>query len=161
MSKAERLTMSFLSRSRGFLAVAAVAASLSAARAAEAPLERLEIVTSSGAHQFQVEVARTEEQREKGLMERRSMPRDQGMLFEFHVEQPVAMWMKNTYIPLDMVFVSRRGRVTGIAENATPMSEEIIPSGQPAYAVIEFNAGVAREIKLKVGDDVRHPAFKR
>ncbi len=93
-------------------------------------------------------------------MERRSMPRDQGMLFDFHVEQPVSMWMKNTYIPLDMVFVSHRGRVTGVAENTTPLSEAIISSGAPAYAVIEFNAGVAHDIGLKVGDEVRHPAFK-
>ncbi len=130
------------------------------AQAVEPALEPLEIVTSTGTHQFQVEVARTMGERERGLMNRRSMPRDQGMLFDFHIEQTVAMWMKNTYIPLDMVFVARNGRVTAVQRNAVPFSETIIPSGPPAYAVIELNGGAAQEIGLKVGDLVRHPTFK-
>ncbi len=131
-----------------------------AAEAAEVALEPLEIVTSTGAHKFQVEVARTMRERERGLMNRRSMPPDQGMLFDFHVEQPVTMWMKNTYIPLDMIFVARNGRITAVQRNAVPMSETIIPSGPPAYAVIELNGGAAQDIGAKVGDLVRHPTFK-
>jgi hypothetical protein len=146
---------SFLSAS-----LALFAAALFAPEAKAAALEPLEIVTATGAHKFQVEVARTMKDREHGLMNRRSMPRDQGMLFDFHVEQPVSMWMKNTYIPLDMVFVAKDGHVTAVAQDAVPMSEAIISSGPPAYAVIEFNAGVARDISLVVGDLVRHPAFK-
>ena len=69
------------------------------------------------------------------------------------------MWMKNTYVPLDMIFVSRGGRVAAIARDAVPMSETIIPSGSPAYAVIELNAGAARAMDLAVGDFVRHHAF--
>jgi uncharacterized membrane protein (UPF0127 family) len=126
----------------------------------EAAAESLEFVTATGAHRFEIEMARTEREREVGLMYRRSMPRDHGMLFTFPSEQPVSMWMKNTYIPLDMVFVSRKGRVTNLARNAVPMSETIIPSGPPAFAVIELNAGAARAIRLDVGDQVRHPSFK-
>lgn len=128
------------------------------ARAGE-PLQRLEFVTESGAHPFRVEVADSPQERAKGLMFRRSMPQDQGMLFDFHDEVPVMMWMKNTYIPLDMVFVSRAGVVTSIAAETTPMSEAVIDGGQ-AYAVIELNAGVAKQIGLKPGDEVRHGAFK-
>lgn len=130
------------------------------ARAA-ASLERLEIITSSGTHEFQVEIADTPGERSKGLMYRKSMPQNQGMLFDFHVEGPVMMWMKNTYIPLDMVFVSREGVVTRVAANTVPMSEEVISSGGPAYAVLELNAGVADKIGLKAGDEIRHPAFRR
>jgi uncharacterized protein len=127
---------------------------------AEKALQRLEIVTASGPHEFQVELADTPEVRAKGLMFRKSMPQDHGMLFDFHAEVPVMMWMRNTYIPLDMVFVSRQGVVTKVVSDAVPMSEEIISGGQ-AYAVIEFNAGTASRIGLKAGDQVRHPAFKR
>lgn len=126
---------------------------------AEATLQRLEFLTSSGPHEFRVEVAETSAERAKGLMFRRAMPQNQGMLFDFHVETPILMWMKNTYIPLDMVFVSKQGIVTKIAPNAAPMSEQTI-SGGVAYAVIELNAGVASAIDLKPGDEVRHPAFK-
>jgi uncharacterized protein len=120
----------------------------------------LEFVTATGAHRFEIEVARTEREREVGLMYRRSMRRNHGMLFIFPSEQTVSMWMKNTYIPLDMVFVSRKGRVTSVARDAVPMSETIIPSGPPAFAVIELNAGAARAIGLDVGDQVRHSSFK-
>jgi len=122
-------------------------------------LQPLEFVTATGSHQFKVEVADTPPERAKGLMYRRSMPQNQGMLFDFHDEVPIMMWMKNTYIPLDMVFVSRDGVVTIIAPDTKPMSEETIPGGM-AYGVIELNAGVAAKIGLKPGDTVRHPAFR-
>ena len=121
--------------------------------------ERLEIVTATGPHAFNVEVARNEKDRARGLMFRRSLPQDHGMLFLFENERPIAMWMKNTYIPLDMVFVSRKGRVTSIARGAIPLSEAVIPSGGPVYAVIELAAGAADAIGLSVGDQVRHPEF--
>jgi uncharacterized protein len=127
----------------------------------EAVLQRLEIITSSGPHEFRVEVAETPGERSKGLMYRKHMPADQGMLFDFHEEIPIMMWMKNTYIPLDMVFVSRTGTVTAIAADTVPLSEATISSEGPAYAVIELNAGAASKIGLKLGDEVRHPAFKR
>lgn len=139
----------------------AVACLLQTAVARAEALQKLQIVTSTGAHEFLVELADSPDERAKGLMFRRAMPQDHGMLFDFHQITPVMMWMKNTYIPLDMVFVSREGHVTSVAADAKPMSEEIISSGQPAYAVIELNAGVARKIGLAPGDEVRHPAFNR
>ncbi|MFN3890260.1 MAG: DUF192 domain-containing protein [Beijerinckiaceae bacterium] len=125
-----------------------------------AALEPLKIVTSSGEHSFQIEVARTDEQRARGLMFRRFMPQDRGMLFDFKAEQPVMMWMRNTYIPLDMIFIARDGRVINVAENTEPMSERTIASAAPALAVLEVNAGVARKINLKPGDRILHPLFK-
>ncbi|MFY9657554.1 MAG: DUF192 domain-containing protein [Methylocystis sp.] len=123
--------------------------------------ERLEIVTATGPHAFDVEVARNDKDRARGLMFRRSLQQDHGMLFLFEAERPIAMWMKNTYIPLDMVFVSRKGRVTSIARGAIPLSEAVIPSGGSVYAVIELAAGAADAIGLSVGDQVRHPEFGR
>jgi uncharacterized protein len=130
-------------------------------QAAQAPLERLEIVTATGAHAFDVEVARSEKDRAQGLMFRRSLPQNHGMLFLFETERPIAMWMKNTYVPLDMVFVSRGGRVKSIVRGAVPLSEAVIPSGGPVYAVVELAAGAADAIGLSVGDHVRHPGFER
>ena len=145
--------------------------SLSSARAQDAqnaneaaPLEKLTLVTDAkGAHPvdhvLQVEVMRDDAGRERGLMFRRYMPADRGMLFDFGAEHGVLMWMKNTYIPLDMIFFSRAGVVTHIAENAEPLSEAIISSEGPVYGVLEVNAGYARKIGLKNGDIVRHPMF--
>jgi uncharacterized membrane protein (UPF0127 family) len=133
---------------------------------ATAALENLTLVTDANSahpveHVLHVEVMRTEEQREHGLMERRFLPADRGMLFQFDHAQTVLMWMKNTYIPLDMIFLSRGGVVTHIAENAEPMSEAIISSNGPAFGVLEVNAGFARKIGLKDGDLVRHGMFGR
>ena len=132
----------------------------SSAVLAQSGLEPLTLVTSSGRHVFQVEAARNDAQREKGLMFRRNLPPDRGMLFDFKTSQPVMMWMKNTYIPLDMVFISRAGQVTHIAKNAEPLSERIIPSDGPAYAVLEINGGAADRIGLKPGDKVENGLFK-
>ena len=129
--------------------------------AGQAGTEPLQIVTGSGPHPFAVEVMRTDEQRARGLMFRRSMPADRGMLFDFKTEQPVMMWMKNTYIALDMVFISRSGVVVSVAENTEPLSERTIASGPPAYAVLEVNGGTAARIGLKAGDRVEHPLFRR
>ena len=126
---------------------------------AQEGLETLVIVTATGTHQFRVEVMRTEPERERGLMFRRYLPQDRGMLFDFEIERPVAMWMKNTYVPLDMVFIGRAGKIVGFAENTEPLSEKVIASGVPAYSVLELNAGIASKIGLKVGDIVRHPLF--
>ena len=123
-------------------------------------LEALQIVTASGTHDFQVEIAKDEEHRALGLMNRRYMPADRGMLFEFDREAPVAFWMKNTYIPLDMIFISPAGKVTNVVANAEPLSERAIPSGPPCLAVLELNSGRAQAIGLKAGDTVRHPFFK-
>jgi len=124
-------------------------------------LEKLEIVTSRGTYVFSVEVARTDEDRERGLMFRGSLGQDRGMLFDFAAEQVVMMWMKNTYLALDMIFISSGGKVVAVAKNAAPLSEKIISSGVPAAGVLEVNAGTAARIGLRVGDNVRHPIFSR
>lgn len=126
----------------------------------EATLEPLTITTASGAHQFSVEVMRSDEQRARGLMFRRYMPADRGMLFDFKTEQPVMMWMKNTYLPLDMVFIARNGTVINVAENTEPLSERTIPSARPAFAVLELNAGAASKIGLKPGDKIVNSLFR-
>ena len=130
------------------------------AQAQEAALEPLEITTGSGTHRFSIEVMRTDEQRARGLMYRRYMAPDRGMLFDFKHEAPVAMWMKNTYLSLDMVFIDKAGHVVNVAENTEPLSERIIPSAGPVVAVLELNAGTAQRIGLKNGDQLRHSLFK-
>jgi uncharacterized membrane protein (UPF0127 family) len=136
-----------------FLAVA------SSPPGAQEALEKLEIVTATGTYPFSVEVMRTPEQLEKGLMFRRYMPDNRGMLFDFKSEQPVAFWMKNTYLPLDMIFISKAGKIVSIAENAEPLSEKLIPSGAPVSGVLEVNAGTAARIQVKPGDTVRASIF--
>jgi uncharacterized protein len=123
-------------------------------------LEQLILVTSSGRHVFQVEVMRTPDQRAKGLMFRRFMPADRGMLFDFERVEPVAMWMQNTFISLDMVFIRPDGTVARVAEQTEPLSTRTIPSGEPVLGVLEVNAGVAAKIGLKAGDKVEHGLFK-
>lgn len=123
-------------------------------------LEQLTLVTSSGRHVFQVEVMRTPDQRAKGLMFRRFMPADRGMLFDFERSEPVAMWMQNTYISLDMVFIRADGTVARVAEQTEPLSTRTIPSGEPVLSVLEVNGGIAAKIGLKAGDKVEHSLFK-
>ena len=130
------------------------------APAAGMGLQSLEIVTATGRHAFQVEIANDDASRERGLMDRRYMPASQGMLFEFMSDAQVSFWMKDTYIPLDMIFIAPSGVVTHIVANAEPLSERVIPSGGPCVAVLELNGGTAASIGLKVGDTIRHPFFK-
>jgi uncharacterized protein len=139
--------------------VAALIASLAGLARADG-LDKLQVITASGAHDYAVEVANDDASRERGLMYRRYMAPDHGMLFEFDRDAPVSFWMKNTYIPLDMVFISPVGIVTNIVANAEPLSERVIPSGPPAAAVLELNGGAAAAIGLRVGDRIRHPFFR-
>jgi uncharacterized membrane protein (UPF0127 family) len=141
-------------------AFAAIVVAVAGAPAMGEGLQSLEIVTSTGRHVFQVEIADNDASRERGLMDRRYMAADHGMLFEFTSDAPTAFWMKNTYIPLDMIFIAPSGVVTHIAANAEPLSERVIPSGGPCIAVLELNGGTAATIGLKVGDKIRHPFFK-
>ncbi len=122
-------------------------------------LQPLEITTKSGVHVFAVEMASTPEEQAKGLMFRRHLPEGQGMLFDFHREQPTSFWMKNTYIPLDMIFIRGDGRILRIAENTVPLSEALVTSGGPVRAVLEVNAGTARKLGIAPGDRVAHPIF--
>jgi uncharacterized membrane protein (UPF0127 family) len=120
----------------------------------------LEIASKSGVHVFAIELAVTDEERSKGLMYRKELPDGQGMLFDFEREQDVAMWMKNTYISLDMLFIRGDGTILRIAENTTPLSTRIIPSGGPVRAVLEVIAGTARKYGIAPGDKVAYPIFR-
>src|SRR6185437_1187319 len=112
----------------------------------------LTIETAAGKHRFTVELAQTPKQMAQGLMYRRSLPADAGMLFEFPSPQIAAFWMKNTLIPLDMLFIAADGRITGIHERAVPLSEEPIVSAGSVVAVLELNGGTAARLGIKPGD---------
>jgi len=152
------LTLFFLSLlSLALLSLAAA----TAIRAQAADLQPLEIATKSGVHTFSIELVDTDETRARGLMFRRELPEGYGMLFDFGREQPIAMWMENTYIPLDMLFIRADGRILRIAENTEPMSRRTIPSGGPVLAVLEVIGGTARKLGIAPGDRVAHPIFRR
>lgn len=121
--------------------------------------DRLAIETAGGAQPFAVELAVTSEQRAQGLMYRARLPADAGMLFVYPAERPVSMWMKNTLIPLDMLFIGDDGRILHIAERAIPGSAATISSMQPARAVLELNGGTAARLKIQVGDRVLYRTF--
>ncbi len=129
------------------------------ARAPAAQQGTLEIATKSGVRVFSVELAVTDQEREKGLMFRKQVPEGYGMLFDFKQEQPVTMWMKNTYVSLDMIFIRDNGTIARIAESTEPLSERIIPSGAPVRAVLEVVAGTAKKYGIAAGDKVAHPIF--
>jgi uncharacterized membrane protein (UPF0127 family) len=126
---------------------------------AGATVETLEIATQSGVHFFSVEVVATEEERSKGLMFRKELPEGKGMLFDFKTEAPVAFWMKNTYVSLDMIFIRADGRIASIAENTEPLSERMVPSAGAVKGVLEVVAGTARKLGIKPGDRVAHRIF--
>lgn len=127
--------------------------------AAQAAREPLSILTRGGAVAFTVELALTPEQHARGLMFRTELPERHGMLFDFGVEQQLSFWMRNTLIPLDMLFIGRDGVIRHLHENATPLSEEPIPSRWPARAVLEIIGGSARRLGVAVGDRVVHRIF--
>jgi uncharacterized membrane protein (UPF0127 family) len=131
-----------------------------AERLTAAELEPLEISSKNGVHVFAVEMAVTPEQQAKGLMFRRELPEGRGMLFDFGQEQPTSFWMKNTYIPLDMIFIRGDGRIAKIAENTVPLSEALISSGGPVRAVLEVIGSTAKKFGIAPGDRVAHAIFR-
>lgn len=150
---------------RSILIVAAVALiGLAAAPALRAQLasfakSELTIETASGPHHFSIEVAQTPQQMAQGLMFRRSLPEDAGMLFEFDHLEPASFWMKNTFIPLDMLFIAADGTVADIHERAVPQSLQAINSDGPVLAVLELNGGTVARLAIKRGDRVVNPFF--
>src|ERR1051326_2547245 len=141
----------------GILALALAGASVCAPAADP---HTLEIVSKSGVHVFSVELAVTDVERARGLMFRRELPDRTGMLFDFGRDQEVAMWMQNTLIPLDMMFITGGGRILRIAENTEPLSTSIIASGGPVRAVLEVIGGTAKRYGIAAGDQVAHPWFR-
>ena len=117
------------------------------------------VVTAKGRFLFTVEVAATAAQRQQGLQHRKNLAPGAGMLFDFERVQPVAMWMKNTLIPLDMLFIDGSGRVVNVARDTVPLSLATIPSGAPVRAVLEVYAGTARRLGVRPGDRVLHAIF--
>jgi uncharacterized membrane protein (UPF0127 family) len=119
----------------------------------------LVIDTASGERKFDVEMALTSAQQQRGLMFRQRLGAQEGMLFDFVKTQPLSFWMANTLIPLDMLFISADGTIARIHANAEPLSTRNIESGVPVRAVLEINGGAARLLGIKPGDKVRHPVF--
>jgi hypothetical protein len=123
-------------------------------------LANLVVLTRKGRFLFQVEIAATEAERQRGLQGRRRLAVDGGMLFDFERPGPVRMWMKDTLIPLDMLFIDASGRIVAIQPRTRPMSLDIIEVTLPVRAVLELNGGTAAAIGAIVGDRVCHPLFE-
>ena len=129
----------------------------------EAPLSKIEpltLATEADAFMFTVEIADTPELRARGLMFRQRLPEDRGMLFDFGSPRQVSMWMKNTYIPLDMLFIREDGTIAYLAENTTPRSLDTVGISEPVLAVLELAGGTSRKLGIRAGDTVYHRLFK-
>jgi uncharacterized membrane protein (UPF0127 family) len=146
--------------------MAAATACGSATTASQAPLERspagleqaaLTISSSNGEHRFTVEIARTPEEQAQGLMFRNEVPGDRGMIFPYDPPVQVSFWMKNTFVPLDMIFIGPDGKIGRIAANTVPMSLDPVPSIDPVSAVLEIAGGRAAALGIKEGDKVSWP----
>jgi uncharacterized protein len=144
-----------------FVVAFAAALMLPSPPAGSAEQQTLEIASKNGVHVFSVELAVTDEERQKGLMFRKTLPESTGMLFDFKRDQDVSMWMHNTYVSLDMIFIRADGRILRIAENTETESDKIIPSGGPVRAVLEVVAGTAKKFGIAPGDRVGSPIFRK
>jgi len=138
--------------------VAAVFAAAGSAAAACAP-ETVELRGEFGSARFNVEVADEPAERNVGLMNRESMAASAGMLFVYEAPQRATFWMRNTLIPLDMIFADETGTVTGVHENAVPLDETVIDGGPGVQYVLEINGGLAGAMGIDAGDEMRHPAI--
>jgi len=145
----------------GIIMAGLIALSLNVACAADAPTEKLTVISAKDGskHDFDVEIADTPTDREIGLMYRTKMDPDHGMLFEMEQNEVVQFWMKNTLIPLDIVFVASDGTIKSIHDNAIPQDLTGISSEAPVTGVIELNGGRAKALGLAAGDKVVHPYF--
>ena len=145
---------------RHFLGLALAALAAAGARAAEPfATSSLSLVTAKGRFRFTVEMALDAAQRAQGLQFRETLATHAGMLFDYERPQPVTMWMKNTLVPLDMLFISADGRVVNIAADTVPKSLAPISSAGPVRAVLEVNAGTAARLGIEPGDRGIHPIF--
>jgi uncharacterized membrane protein (UPF0127 family) len=143
----------------GFFLVLLTTAS-SAMAEGPAPIEQISIVTENTATFITAEIADTEELRNRGLMFRHILPEGHGMLFDFGIPRPAAMWMKNTYMSLDMLFIRADGTVAAIAENTEPLSQQTVSVQEPVRGVLELPAGTAKKLGIRRDDRVFHRIFK-
>ncbi len=125
----------------------------------ELPVSPLSIRTGEAEHSFTVEIARTPEAIQQGLMFRQSLAENAGMLFDFGGVREASMWMKNTLMPLDMLFIDANGQIVAIARNTVPGSLRSVSPGVPVRAVLEIPAGRAKALGIKPGDTVVHTLF--
>ncbi len=135
-------------------AASPVALERSAAGLDQVPLT---IVSGGKTHRFTVEVARSIAQQQTGMMNRNSLAPDRGMIFPYDPPQPVAFWMRNTLIPLDMIFISPGGKILRIEDSAVPLSLDPVPSGGPVEGLLELAGGRSTELGLKAGDQIDWP----
>lgn len=144
------------------LKVCVLAVLLTACSPKDNKLSELTINTENGPVTYQVETAATKEEMSRGLMNRQQLAADSGMIFDLQGQQQIAMWMKDTLIPLDMLFVNQNGKIIWIFENAVPMSTTLIKPqvNEPMSAVIELNGGDVAKNQIKIGDTVKHQIIK-
>jgi uncharacterized membrane protein (UPF0127 family) len=145
---------------RHFLIIALLLAAVPALALETFGTSELTVQTAAGLQKFSIELALSDAQMEQGLMFRRSMAPDAGMLFDFKHPTNVTMWMKNTVIPLDMLFLDASGKIIDTHERAVPYSTDIIASAVPSRYVIELNGGTVARLGIKLGDQVTSPYFK-
>ena len=145
---------------RHLLIVALLLAALPAWALETFSTSELTIQTAGGPQKFTIELALSPAQMEQGLMFRRSLAPDAGMLFDFRAPTTVTMWMKNTVIPLDMLFLNPQGRIIDIHQRAVPYSTDVIAAKAPARYVIELNGGTVERLGIKAGDQVTSPYIK-
>jgi hypothetical protein len=151
---------SFVQTVLGGMVAVALAGAVRGAGSETFSVVSIVILSREGPHRFRVELAESPSQRMQGLQGRRTLDADAGMLFVFDAPSVAAMWMKNTYIPLDMLFLDEVGNIVAIAENTRPMSVQPIQPPEPVKAVLELNAGTAARLGIKLGDRVLHPFVK-
>ena len=144
---------------RTLLASAVLACCASGVFAGPCSVSNISVRGDFGEIRFNVEIADTNEERAQGLMHRASLPRASGMLFVYDRPQSVSFWMKNTLIPLDMLFLNERGEVVHIHENAIPGDLSPIPGGDNVFAVLEINGGLSQDFGIQVGAQMRHKSF--
>ena len=149
----------FAALALGLLVAGACSAAQPAIPIGSLPVREIGIATAKGVVKFKTEVASDPAEQQQGLMYRKSMAPDRGMIFIFPEPRPAGFWMHNTLIPLDLMFVDASGRIESIAANAKPLDDSLIPSRGDVKAVIEINGGLAQARGIKVGDKVRDPSL--
>ena len=142
-----------------FGALLLLAAASGASGTPSLPTTEITVDTSSGPKTFEVEIAADPASQQRGLMHRRELAPNAGMLFDFHKAEELSFWMKDTILPLDMLFIRSDGTISTIAPNTIPFSTAPIPSAEPVRAVLEINGGRARDLGIRAGDRVHASIF--